>query len=794
MLDKNGRLFVRWRERGDTRALAALFDRTAPELMALAAHLARNPQAAEDLVQATFLAALEGAPRYDRGRPLLPWLVGILVREVRRARRAGARGLDPERLVQAQPEDPAQSAQRAEFSEALSAALAALSSTDRDVLVPYLRDGQCPAEIAGARGLAPGTVRVRIHRGLARLRRALPPSAALAGAALLDGSRGLDAVRVEVLGSRAASSSRALAQVSAGSSLPLVLAGGVALVAGLATLRLALPDADVAALEALGAGAATPASAPQGRDLTAVDRAPQRQPGSPLVGGSSAAPRRAQVAAAAPSREPDAALEPAQRVVVGRVVVPPGYSAADAFVALCPEGSPGLPDPARGRSVFCAADGSFRIAASEPAWLVAAAAGLRPLTRGVAPGAEELDAGPLWLEQGASIEGTVLDRGQPAPGELRLDLEPQAALVLERTPLPLAWCGDRFEHARASCALEADGRFRICGLRPGAYHARPTQRIDPARSLIFRLEDRIPIQAPASGLVLENPLQAWVVAVRAEGRPLADAVVEWTTPEHWKLCAGGTDADGISGLWNASPSLQLCVSHPGFTPVERSVLAEHLDPESPLVVELERDGVPGRVRLELTGPGAADARPLRVVFERRDEGWSRSVTLERGDELEIAGLPAGPLRARASLPARGTTLADQGYARLSAEVALDVLAGGVSPLPLQVSLGGRLRLEASGEPAGRSAAQVLIVGRDGSPLQRDFLRDGASETLVRSARLDRAASWLCDPTLPPGAYRLRRPGAEELDFQITAGQTTTLPISLAGNPIHPTLRVKLQHP
>ena len=51
-----------------------------PRLLRMALHLGRDPGDAEDLVQATFLTAIEKAATYDASRPLLPWLTGILIR------------------------------------------------------------------------------------------------------------------------------------------------------------------------------------------------------------------------------------------------------------------------------------------------------------------------------------------------------------------------------------------------------------------------------------------------------------------------------------------------------------------------------------------------------------------------------------------------------------------------------------------------------------------------------------------------------------------------------------------
>ena len=75
--------FLRFLRKGDTRALARVFDRLAPELLLVALHLTREHNRAEDLIQETFLRAMESAERYRRGSPLQPWLVGILMNAAR---------------------------------------------------------------------------------------------------------------------------------------------------------------------------------------------------------------------------------------------------------------------------------------------------------------------------------------------------------------------------------------------------------------------------------------------------------------------------------------------------------------------------------------------------------------------------------------------------------------------------------------------------------------------------------------------------------------------------------------
>ncbi|HUR29159.1 MAG TPA: sigma-70 family RNA polymerase sigma factor, partial [Planctomycetota bacterium] len=193
------RLFLRYRKQGDPAALGAVFDRAAPELYKLALHLVRNPIEAEDVLQATFVAAIEGADSFDASRPLMPWLTGILARQAGLARRRARRVVEEDRLTPRFSEDPAESAALKEFSEELVVALQALPDTYREVLWLHLADGRRPAEIAHDLNRAPGTVRMQMHRGLDLLRRSLPTGFSALGGVGFGGARGLDAIRADVL-------------------------------------------------------------------------------------------------------------------------------------------------------------------------------------------------------------------------------------------------------------------------------------------------------------------------------------------------------------------------------------------------------------------------------------------------------------------------------------------------------------------------------------------------------------------------------------------------------------------
>lgn len=190
-------LFERFRAHGDVAALAQVFDRTAPSLVALAHHLVRDRAEADDLVQSTFVAAIEGAATFEAGRPLEPWLAGILARQAARVWRARSRADRTGREEFATLTEPAGALEERELVDALQLALARLEPRDRDVLRRYL-GGERPHEIAARERRSAGAVRMQVMRGLERLRRWLPrglhawfPLAPRAGR--------LDVVRSEVL-------------------------------------------------------------------------------------------------------------------------------------------------------------------------------------------------------------------------------------------------------------------------------------------------------------------------------------------------------------------------------------------------------------------------------------------------------------------------------------------------------------------------------------------------------------------------------------------------------------------
>lgn len=171
------RLFAKYRRNGNPQLLTQVLDQAAPELWRVAAHLCSTRHDAEDAVQSTFLAAIEDRTAWDPRRPLMPWLVGVLINRTREQRRKLKREVDPERVSVVRPADPAQLAGEREFGESFAKALRDVTEPYRSVVEQHLVRGIGATDIAASTGVPAATVRTRLHRGLEQLRKRLPAGA-----------------------------------------------------------------------------------------------------------------------------------------------------------------------------------------------------------------------------------------------------------------------------------------------------------------------------------------------------------------------------------------------------------------------------------------------------------------------------------------------------------------------------------------------------------------------------------------------------------------------------------------
>jgi RNA polymerase sigma factor (sigma-70 family) len=165
---------------------AALFD---DHYDAIAGYLRRRVDhgIADELAAQTFLEAYDRRATYDprRGQPRA-WLYGIAINLLRHHRRSEERRLRAYARAAAaeSQEDVPDVCGRLDArasAPALAAALAALSATDREVLLLYAWADLSYAEIATAVGVPVGTVRSRLNRARHAVRERLVDDPALTG-------------------------------------------------------------------------------------------------------------------------------------------------------------------------------------------------------------------------------------------------------------------------------------------------------------------------------------------------------------------------------------------------------------------------------------------------------------------------------------------------------------------------------------------------------------------------------------------------------------------------------------
>ena len=165
---------------GDVRAYGELVDRYREISFRTAYLIARNGADAEDATQDAFVKAYYALDRFRSAEPFRPWILRIVSNEARNRRRSAGRH---ERLAlrvvdRRGPGDAAPSPDAAaialETRRTLLAALEALPERDRQVIACRYLLELSEAETAQALGIRPGTVKSRLSRGLARLRRELP--------------------------------------------------------------------------------------------------------------------------------------------------------------------------------------------------------------------------------------------------------------------------------------------------------------------------------------------------------------------------------------------------------------------------------------------------------------------------------------------------------------------------------------------------------------------------------------------------------------------------------------------
>lgn len=160
---------------GDSGALRTLYDRHAPWLTVRLARRCNDRGLVAEVVQDTFVAIWQGAGSFRGDGEVGAWLWGVAVRRlVSRLRR---RGIRAEVLPADTPEPRVISTEEqvllgVEYGD-LGAALTRLSPEMRAVVQATVLDGLTAREAAVLLGVPRNTVKTRLHRAKAQLRREL---------------------------------------------------------------------------------------------------------------------------------------------------------------------------------------------------------------------------------------------------------------------------------------------------------------------------------------------------------------------------------------------------------------------------------------------------------------------------------------------------------------------------------------------------------------------------------------------------------------------------------------------
>ncbi len=191
------RIFARFVKKRDPKDLAVVFDAASPKLYRLALHLCGSAVDAEDLLQTTFLVVIESAESWDKRQGVLPWMTGILANRARNLHRKQAK-------MQSLPKGEmnvsvAPSFENRDTMHTILEEIDRLPESERRIVILASWYGMKPAEIAHVLDETPGAIRVRLHRGLKKLRLRLPAELAVPSIFLAFVSPGLAQVRQHVM-------------------------------------------------------------------------------------------------------------------------------------------------------------------------------------------------------------------------------------------------------------------------------------------------------------------------------------------------------------------------------------------------------------------------------------------------------------------------------------------------------------------------------------------------------------------------------------------------------------------
>lgn len=605
--------------------IAPEYERHAGFVRRLARGLVRDEARADDLAQATWLAALEEPPR-STGDGLRGWLATVARNLARKSGRGDARRSDRERRVARDERTTSvvDSVERQEMLRRLTDGVLSLDEPYRTTVMLSFYEGLSSREIAEQEGVPEPTVRSRKQRALAKLRERLDrehggdrSAWCVALVSLVAGKR-----LVELESTAAATASGAtLAEVFWMSTKLKVAA--VVVVGGLCGLALwkATTGGSVA-------GGPEAVVVPEAATLVVGDL----ESAPPIE----SAPSRERVAAAAPSNtpaEPEPATAPGFGSLLGRVLRSDGTPVAGEPVEVLDwNADPG----ARMRFVHTDTTGWFRVERLRPGGVNVSPA--RGAGRSVTIVAGEVTEAELRMKPGFKIAGRVVDAdGLPVAGAR-------------------IWLSDYFNYHEGNYLTETgpSGTFELDELpesrylgasAPGHAPSPLTYLPDLRGNAALSLATELVLELGGVGGSLE------VVALDGDGEPVRDAWVRilgqwpkpretsagdqlWYAPNH----RGPVDEHGrflVRGLREGTAKVEVHAS--GMAPWQDE-LEIRAGERTNVVCELvPHTVVEGRIAL----PSGEPAVDVSVRLVTSYEPWIPMTDTDATGHYRLEGLPSG---------------------------------------------------------------------------------------------------------------------------------------------------------
>lgn len=169
--DREDRL-MRQAAAGDRGAMDRLFGALSSPLYNYVLRLTGDPDQASDALQTAFLNAWQGRASF-RGSGARPWLFVIARNAALNIRQ---RRSELSLVTEAEEQTgPADEHRAAELADRIDAALSRLPADTREAIVLSRVSGMRLDDIAALLGTSNGALRVRLSRGLARLKEAIEP-------------------------------------------------------------------------------------------------------------------------------------------------------------------------------------------------------------------------------------------------------------------------------------------------------------------------------------------------------------------------------------------------------------------------------------------------------------------------------------------------------------------------------------------------------------------------------------------------------------------------------------------